>query len=150
MPRATVSTENIRKDLKTCPPDGYVILRQLSYDEILERRDGGSKYVMEQLGGRNAGADNKVAVQMANRWANHFTFPRCIIEHNLTDDNDNPIDFSKPSEAFKKLNPKVGMEIETLIDQMNQEVEPGEDFTPLPDSLSPEDIVNRSNDSVAS
>lgn len=134
MPRATVSSETVRRELKSCPPDGYVVLRQLSYDEMLERRDGGSKYIMEQMGGSNAGMDNKIAVEMANKWSNHYSFPRCIVEHNLLDDDDNLIDFSKPAEAFKKLNPRVGMEIERLIDNLNQEAEPGEDFTPQPGS----------------
>lgn len=129
--------DTVRRDLRTCPPDGYVVLRQLSFDEMLERRDGATKVLMERgVGGRNA--DAKMAVQIANKWSNHFSFPRCIVEHNLTDENGTLFDFSEKGIAatFKMLDPKVGAEIETLVDELNQEEEEPEDFTKQPSSSS--------------
>jgi hypothetical protein len=139
MPRATVKRDTVRRDLKSCP-GGYVELRQLSYDEMLERRDGGSKYVIEQLGVRSDATDNnRMAVQIANKWSNYYTFPRCVVSHNLTDEDDNPIDFSKPEKAFQTLDPKVGAEIEREIDALNQESDIPTDFTPLSNSSSSKD-----------
>jgi len=137
MPVGTRKQETVRRELRTCPPDGYVVLRQLSFDEMLERRDGATKVLMERgVGGRNA--DAKMAVQIANKWSNYFSFPRCIVEHNITDENGNLLDFSTKSIefTFRALDPKLGTEIENLIDELNQEEEEPEDFTKSPSSLS--------------
>lgn len=130
MPVGTRKMETVRRELKSCPPDGFVVLRQLSYDEMLERRDGATKVLMER-GDSGRNADAKMAVQIANRWSNYFSFPRCIAEHNITDDNGVPLDFSSKGIelTFKSLDPKLGAEIEALIDEMNQEEEEPKDFT---------------------
>lgn len=146
MPVATRKMETVRRELKSCPPDGYVILRQLSYDEMLERRDGATKVLMERgIGGRNA--DAKMAVQIANKWSNYFSFPRSIVEHNLTDENGVPIDFSaKGIElTFKSLDPKIGADIEALIDELNQEEEEPEGFTNAHSLSSPDEKTEPSN-----
>lgn len=144
MPVATRSMETVRRELKSCPPDGYVVLRQLSYDEMLERRDGATKVLMERGQGRNA--DAKMAVQIANKWSNYFSFPRCIVEHNLTDDNGVLLDFSAKGieMTFKSLDPKVGSEIEKHVDELNQEEEEPEDFTKQPSSSSPDGVIQLS------
>lgn len=134
MPVATRQTETTRRELTSCP-GGFIVLRQLSYDEMLERRDGGIKILMEQSPGRNV--DSKTSMQIANRWSNQFTFPRCIVDHNLTDVNGVGLDFSKPDLTFKHLDPKVGAEIERYIDELNQEEE-SEDFTNAASSSSPD------------
>jgi hypothetical protein len=127
--------ETVRRELKSCPPDGFVVLRQLSYDEMLERRDGGIKILMEQSPGRNV--DSKTSMQIANRWSNSFTFPRCIVEHNITDENSVPLNFASGNieMVFKMLDPKLGAEIERYIDELNQEDE-SEDFSTVPNSSS--------------
>jgi hypothetical protein len=127
MPRATISRDTVRHDLRTCE-GGWIELRQLSYDEMLERRDGGSKIVMEQMGVKRNSDMNRMAVELANKWSNHFTFPRCIVDHNLEDENGNKLDFRKPQVVFKTLDPKIGAEIEQLIDALNQEADDAEDF----------------------
>ena len=138
MPVATRKMETVRRELKSSPPDGFVVLRQLSYDEMLERRDGGIKILMEQSPGRNV--DAKTSMQIANRWSNQFTFPRCITDHNLTDENSVPLNFAGNIELiFKSLDPKVGAEIEKYIDELNQEDE-SEDFTPAASSSSQDGI----------
>lgn len=139
MPVATRKTETVRRELKTAPPDGFIVLRQLSFDEMLERRDGATKVLMERgVGGRNA--DAKMAVQIANKWSNRFSFPRCIVEHNLTDENGNPLDFTERGidQTFRMLDPKIGAEIERLVDELNQEEEEPEGFTNAPYSSSPD------------
>lgn len=136
MPVATRKEETIKYELKTCPPDGYVVLRQLSYDEMLERRDGASKLLME---GGVGNSNPQMAVQVLNRWSNEYTFARCIIEHNLTDKNGVPLDFSKPKLLFKHLDPKVGTEIEGYIDDLNNAEEVDVDFTSAPNGSLPEE-----------
>lgn len=129
MPEAGVKTTAVRVELLSCP-GGYVELRQLSYDELLERTDGAMQ-VTQQMGIKDAQAQ----IRFANRWSNMFTFPRCIVDHNLTFDGA-PIDFSKPAVAFKQLDPKVGREIEKAIDDLNQEDQAESDFTIVPSSSS--------------
>ena len=146
MPVGTRKMETVRRELKSCPPDGYVVLRQLSYDEMLERRDGATKVLMERgVGGRNA--DAKMAVQIANKWSNYFSFPRCIVEHNITDENGVLLDFSSRGIelTFKSLDPKLGAGIESLIDELNQEEEEPAGFTNAPSSSSPDETTEPSN-----
>lgn len=144
MPVATRKAETVKHDLKTCE-GGFVVLRQLSYDEVLERRDGATQMLMER-GVRNR--DNpQMAIKIANKWANTYSFPRCIVDHNLTDSNEILLDFSKPEQVFKFLDPKVGAEIEALIDEMNQEAEENENFTGPADSSSTNESSSASNDS---
>lgn len=143
MPDATRQVETIRRELKSCPPDGFVVLRQLSYDEMLERRDGGMKIMMEREGS-SRNVDPNMAVQIANKWSNHFTFPRCIVDHNLTDSNGVLLDFKHPEAVFKFLSPKVGAEIEKYIDELNQE-EDAEDFTNVANGAS-QDEKNKPED----
>lgn len=143
MPVATRKSELVRRDLNTCP-GGYVVLRQLSYDEMLERRDGGLRIMMEKAG--RADIDPHVAIQLANKWSNYFTFPRAIVEHNLTDENGVALDFSRPELVFKHLDPKVGAEIERYIDELNQEEEP-EGFMKLPGSSWQEESDKQDNTS---
>lgn len=127
MPVATRKQETVRHDLKSCE-GGYIELRQLSYDELLERRDGATQVLMGR--GVKNDANPQMAIKIANKWSNEFTFKRCIVSHNLeVDEQGTPYDFSKPTEAFKMLDPKVGAEIEALIDELNQEADENEDFT---------------------
>lgn len=134
---ASKKRDAIRHDLKTVE-GGWIEIRQLSYDEMLERRDGASRIIMETGGARRNAASQNMAIQLANKWSNHFTFPRCIVDHNLADDQGVRYDFKKPNQVFQSLDPKVGAEIESLIDALNQEEEDAEDFTEQPDSSSPD------------
>lgn len=135
MPEAGLKTKAERYDLKTCE-GGFVTLRQLSYDEMLERRDGAMN-VTQQMGIKNASA----TIRFANKWSNYFSFPRCIVEHNLTFDGV-AIDFSKPKVALAQLDPKIGAEIEKYIDDLNQEEEELEDFTTAVPSSSTEESIS--------
>jgi len=131
MPVGTRKIETVRHDLKSLE-GAYVDLRQLSYDEMLERRDGATQILMER--GIKGADTQQMNVKVLNRWSNQYSFPRCIADHNITDENGTLLDFSKPEHVFKILDPKVGAEIETLIDKLNQEDEDPETFTPAQDS----------------
>jgi len=122
MPDGTVTQEPIRRELKTLPPDGFVLLRQLPYWDVLERRDQGSKAIMEQQqrkpGQKAADSDTKMVIETYQTWERAYTFKNCILDHNITDSNGVALDFNNPN-TLRMLNPKVGIEIEQLIDELN-------------------------------
>jgi hypothetical protein len=101
---------------------------------MLERRDGATQILMER-GIRNTDSQ-QMNVKVLNRWSNQYSFPRCIVDHNLTDEQGAQLDFSKPEYVFPMLDPKIGAEIESLIDALNQEDTDSETFTPAPSSSS--------------
>jgi len=131
MVKATVSRDTERKDLKTLPSmngeeGGFVELRRMTYGEFLHRRDMVSKMSFD-----GQGKDTKATMEMAQALVTQYEFKICIVDHNLTDDNDNPIDF-RSTKALSNLDPRVGEEISTYIDEMNK-WEPEEDGAdPLP------------------
>lgn len=147
MPVGTVSQTTERKELKSLPPvagedGGYVVLKKLSYGQILLRRDMSSKMIMEQRArrkGRNADSDDvqKVEMELMQEVTRLYEFANCIVEHNITDAAGQPLDFSKQVH-IKALSPQVGQEIETYIDEMNRELteDEEEDFTRLVGSSS--------------
>jgi hypothetical protein len=140
MPEAGVKTAVERHELRTCE-GGWIELRQLSYNEMLERRDG-AMIVTQQMGVR----DIPATVRFANQWSNEFSFKHCIVDHNLEFDG-KKIDFQNPKIAMAQLDPKIGFEIELIIDNLNQEADRTEDFTTAP-FLSSTDGVNEQQNST--
>ena len=131
MPRATMMTGGVRKELRTLP-DGFVELRQMSYSEMLARRDIVTRLSMSQK------KDNdKIDVELANLAANRFSFAKCIIDHNLEDEFGNKLDFQNDM-TLQVLDPRIGVEIEQYIDELNQDAEDEEQvgFTQLATSSS--------------
>jgi hypothetical protein len=156
MPKATVSQETFRYELETCP-GGFVELRQLSYYEMIHRRDIAAKIFTEQkvqTGGRGRRQSQKPVeeivrseLEIMNIAIMEFEFSNCIVNHNLEDDNGVQLDF-KSAMAFKMLDPKIGSEIGRYIDELNQEDE--ESVAPLSDahtSSSPASTTLR-NDNI--
>lgn len=124
MPRATVSTEHIKKNLRTCP-GGFVVLRQLSYAEMMKRRDIASRMYADVKTDQAAMKSQETIrqyMEVVNVAIMEFEFANCIIDHNLEDDQGNKLDFSNPM-ALQILNPKIGSEIDRYIEELNQEDE---------------------------
>jgi len=119
MPKATVSHEGVRHDLKSCP-GGFVELRPLSYEEILVRRDGVTSMSLEREGISADEQNVRMQIATMQRWAREYDFRCCIRDHNLTDENDIPLNFTK-AETLRMLDPRIGREIEALIDELNGE-----------------------------
>lgn len=113
---ATVPTDASRYDL-TSVNGAWVSLRPLPYGMLIERRDKASRMSMEAGGRRNDNA--KLDIDMLQHQSRIFEFQNCIIDHNLSDDQGNKLNFSNPS-TLNLLDPKVGQEIERLIDELNQ------------------------------
>lgn len=114
MPRATVSSDTERHDLKSAPPDGFVELRRMSYGEYIKRREMLSGMRLE-----GKGKDANAVMQLANEKVTQFEFAKCIIDHNLEDEQGNKLVLSRPQD-FSRLDPRIGQEIGDLIDKMNQ------------------------------
>ena len=145
MPKATVSQELHHHDLKTCP-GGFVKLKQLSFDQMLERRDKAMRMSMDQEVGKNK-QTSRFELESAMQWTRFFEFSICIVEHNLEDDNGVSLNFNNPM-TLKILDPKIGSEIERYIEDLNQEDEESlEDFTKRL-SLSSEEDKNTQNGST--
>jgi len=134
MPRATVDTATTeRKDLETLPPSngeegGWVELRRMSYGEFLKRRDMVSKMSFD-----GQGKDTKATMEMAQEVVTKYEFQTCIVDHNLEDHNGKPVDF-RSSKAFATLDPRIGEEIATYIDEMNKWDKEEDEDAPLPSS----------------
>lgn len=128
MPQATVTQETVHKELKSCP-GGYVELKQLSFDQMLERRDKAMRMSMEQAGRGRREQNAKIDLETASKWTRQFEFSHCIVDHNLEDDKGQKLNFANPM-TLSVLDPKIGAEIERYIEELNQEDEESlEDFT---------------------
>lgn len=131
---ATVPTDATRYDLKSVS-GAWVSLRPLPYGMLIERRDKASRMSMETSNRRND--NSKLDIDMMQHQSRIFEFQNCLIDHNLSDDQGNKLNFSNPS-TLNLLDPKVGQEIERLIDDLNQLEEVDEEtFTsaPTPSSM---------------
>lgn len=141
MPIGTVDPNKYdRFDLKTLP-DGYVMLRPLPFGMKLERRDKATKMSMEAAAGRGSDSTQKFELETLSKWSRAYDFKHCIGEHNITDVNDVQLDFGNPM-TLQLLNPKLGSELESLIDKLNEDEseESLEDFTKRLTLSSPEEV----------
>ena len=120
MPNATISPDNTERfELKTLE-GAYVVLRRMSYNAYLIRRDMLMKI---QLASRGGGADVGLgSMQMMNHRVAVFDFKECVVDHNLEDANGNQLDLTKES-TFRTLDPRVGTEVSDLISDMNEPLE---------------------------
>lgn len=115
MPKATVSTETTRHNLVTLP-GGFVDLRRLSFGEKQARTDMAMKMAFQGGGGEAASA----VAEMSAAEVAFFEFSRCIVDHNLSRDEDETdlLNFTKRAD-FEQLDPRVGDEIDQQISVMN-------------------------------
>jgi hypothetical protein len=112
-----------------------VELRQLSYAEMMTRRDIASRMYAEF---KNTGSGANVNIEaedtvkqymeVVNVAIMEFEFKNCITGHNLQDDDGKALDFDNPM-SYRILHPKIGAEIASYIDKLNQEDEA--DVAPL-------------------
>lgn len=115
MPRATAdATATERKELKTLP-EGFVEVRRLTYGEKIERRAMVSYMKVEAQKGKK---DFSGEMQLVNEKATVFDFQRCIIDHNLEDENGTKLNFGNVAD-IRRLDPRVGEEIDDLLGELN-------------------------------
>jgi hypothetical protein len=120
MPRATVDTTPKRYDLESLP-EGFVTLRRMPFGDWLHRQELALRLQMQQEMGKRKGqaADMKAEMQMANKAVTVFEFRKCMVDHNLEDEQGNKLDFSGPV-ALEQLDPRVGNEIGQLISELHE------------------------------
>lgn len=156
MPDVTVDpNEYERYELKTAPPDGYVMLRPLPFGKKLTRRDKATKLQMRVQGdgrGRMRDSEQSISLDTLNEWATAYDYVYCVGDHNLTDKNGVSLDFNNPKSinmVLGMLNPKVGSEIERLIGELNEEEEEEtvEDFTSVAGGSSDGQIMSLTDSS---
>jgi hypothetical protein len=144
MPKVTIDPNDYtRFDLKSAPPDGYVMLRPLSYGMKLTRRTKSSRMMME------AGT-TQMTLETLEEWTTQFDFKNCIGDHNLQNADESLIDFGN-AVGWKLLDPRVGSEIERHINSLNEEDDEAmlDDFLKRSGSSSTEDTNTPQTDSGA-
>lgn len=143
MPIAVVDPQKYeRYELKSLP-DGYVMLRPLTYGMKLERRTKASRMTMRDEGPQDhkpkGGGSPVVSLETYEDWTVEFDFANCIGDHNLEITEGQKVDFSSRI-GWKFLDPRIGSEIEMLIYNLNEGEgeETVEDFTKRLSSSSPD------------
>lgn len=118
MPAAVVTQTTERCELKSCPPDGYVVIRRMNYGESLKRKDMMASIAMNMdTKGKNAG-EARMQMDLLQEKTSLWEFATLIVEHNLTDEKENKLDF-KRQEHVKALVGRIGDEIQMHIDRIN-------------------------------
>jgi|SRR6516162_992887 hypothetical protein len=133
MPVVTIDPAAVERfELKTAPANpndptdenGWVQLRALPYGMKLTRRDKATRMSMRtqqpQRGKQVTEQDVVTEFENYSEWQAQYDFSYCIVDHNLTDANKNKLNFSNPM-SLKLLDPRVGSEIERLINSLNEE-----------------------------
>lgn len=117
MPKATANINQTQRfDLKSCP-EGYVVIRRLSYGKKLERQEITMQMRMYQEEARTKGKSSMDISMMARKVA-EFDFKNCVAEHNLEDDNGVMLNFQQ-AHYVHMLDGNIGDEIGELINQVN-------------------------------
>lgn len=112
---ATITSTTERFDLKSCPPDGYVVVRRMTYGEKLKRQSMLTKFRMEM---GNKKEDASMDIDLDQEKVTLWEFSNLIVEHNLTDENEKPLNFRNAFD-IQRLGPVVGEEIQKRIDELN-------------------------------
>jgi hypothetical protein len=100
------------------------MLRPLPYGMKLSRRSKATKMMMRSKPVQNRKQaqeqDQVFELESHDEWAMAHDFAYCIGTHNLQNPDGSLIDFTRPM-SLKMLDPRVGSEIETLIDKLNND-----------------------------
>lgn len=117
MPVGTTDNyDDDRFDLKTAPPDGYVVIRRLSYGESLKRDAISTKFTVD---GSAKSKDFMGDIKIDQEAIAQFDFAHCVVEHNITDKSGRTLNFKDPKD-LAQLDGKIGKEIGDLIDEVNK------------------------------
>jgi hypothetical protein len=73
---------------------------------------------MEINARQQRGEDMSMELKMMGRKTSVIEFRECILEHNLTDENDVPLNMADPL-TLDKLDGRIGQEIEDCLGKMN-------------------------------
>jgi hypothetical protein len=113
MVRATTDPTEVERFELESIEGGWVDLRLMDYGQILERQEMAGK-----MGFEGSQRDLKGVVEMMQKRTREFEFRVCIADHNLEDKDDKKLNFTKAADVWK-LNPRIGAEIEQIIEREN-------------------------------
>lgn len=120
MPRAVIDTEPQVFELKSCPPDGFIKLRRMTYGEWLHRADITMKIQLELEEKRSRSKGPQLAeVSAKNEAVTMYEFTKCVVDHNLEDASGNKLNFSD-RRTLDMIDPRVGNEIGDYINQLHE------------------------------
>lgn len=119
MPIAVV-VDNVsdKMPLKTLPPDGYVIVRRMTYGESLSRSAKATKLLVGGSDSKNKD-DFKGEIDIQTEELAYWDFANLIVEHNCQDVDGRVLNFKNISDV-KKLGSAIGEEIGEIIDKFNE------------------------------
>jgi hypothetical protein len=143
MPVVTINPEQFERfDLKSAE-GAYVCLRPLPYGMKLARRSKAVRTMMRSkpVQSRKEALEQDQVFELSteDEWAAAHDFAYCIGDHNLESAPGQLIDFARNTLfVIKMLDPRVGSEIEQLIDKLNnaEDEETFEDFLKQQATLS--------------
>lgn len=126
MPVAVVVDDTSDKiELKTLPPDGYVVVRRMSYGESLAREAKATKLLVAGGDRKNSKDAPQAEVDIQTEALALWDFANLVVEHNCQDKDGRVLNFKNIADV-KKLSGSVGREIGKIIDDYN-DVEESED-----------------------
>lgn len=149
MPKGTVKTEPQHYKLESLP-GGYVKLKQLSYGQMLERREMATKLSMEQAQekpGVKKNEPDKINVQIIQRAVAAYEFAACVVEHNIEDEDGTLLNFGNTM-TLDILDPRIGDEISKRLAELNGETDDMAFAMPSGESSSASQLAQESSDSA--
>lgn len=109
--------DGTRFELKSAPPDGFVVIKRMTYGQFVKRSNLGTKFRMSGSSGKdNFGGELDIS-ELTESLA-LYDFANCITEHNLTDVDGRLLNFSDTKDV-RKLDGNIGQEIGKYIDEVN-------------------------------
>lgn len=120
MVRATADlTETVQVELKSCP-EGWVVLRRMTYGAKLDRQAKAARMSMKMQSGkgRSSAESDDMTIEMMQKQTALMDFQHCILDHNLEDENGIKLNFSR-AQDIERLDPRIGEEISFEIDKLN-------------------------------
>lgn len=117
MPIAVVIDTNEKFELKTLP-GAFVVIRRMNYGESLKRKDMMASVAMDMEKRAGQEQSTKLQMEILSEKTTLWEFSTLIMEHNLTDENDKPLNFKDPNHV-KKLVGRIGDEIQQYINDLN-------------------------------
>jgi hypothetical protein len=115
MPVAVVVQSSERRELKSLP-EGYVVIKRMTYGQKLLRSELNMKMLIE-MGGKGK-ADMQGEMKIMSRQVALWEFANLIEDHNLTDAEGRTLDFNRNVDV-ERIEGKIGEEISTYIDELN-------------------------------
>lgn len=118
MVRATADLSNTtRVELKSLP-EGFVVLRKMTYGAKMDRASKAARMSMKMAAGKRGNEADDMVIEMMQKQTTLMDFQQCILDHNLEDENGQKLNFSRSNDV-ERLDPRVGEEISIEIEKLN-------------------------------